>query len=316
MTWLILLLTFGASAVTTYVMVAPSGEAMLVKNRVAALRRGPGLRRTAQGTVINEEMELPFTQRVLGPMLDRFYQWIIKRTPTRVQASVQLRLIQAGQPMGPSHYIGLQTLFASGLALAGLLISSPFMGQKPVAAGGLMLVLLGAGWRLPEFWLSRMISQRRRLIDKSLPDVLDLLSVSVEAGLGLDGAIQKVGEKFPEPISGEFRELLKAIRLGTARADALPRPGGPERPPEYAHLYGCGDPGGTAGRIDLPGVAGAGRRPAREAETKGGGAGDGLAAQDALPVDPVHLPHDLHCRFGTGCDQLHVDNDEVREGMG
>ncbi|MDB4897541.1 MAG: Type secretion system domain [Firmicutes bacterium] len=221
MTWLILLLTFGASAVTTYLLVAPSGETALVRTRAASIRRGPGLRRTADGTVVNEEMELPFAQRVLGPMLDRFYQWILKRTPARVQANVQLRLIQAGHPMGPSHYVGLQALFASGLALVGVLISSQFVGQKPLAAAGIMTVLLLLGWRVPEFWLSRIIGQRRKLIDKALPDVLDLLSVSVEAGLGLDGAIQKVGEKFPDPIAGEFRELLKSIRLGTPRADAL-----------------------------------------------------------------------------------------------
>jgi tight adherence protein C len=138
-----------------------------------------------------------------------------------VQQSIQLKLVQAGNPMGPNHFLGLQTLVAAGLSLAGLMISSPFLEKKPAAAGGLMLIVLILGWRMPEFWLSRMVTQRRRLIDKALPDVLDLLSVSVEAGLGLDGAIQKVGEKFPEPTAGEFRELLKQVRLGTPRADAL-----------------------------------------------------------------------------------------------
>jgi tight adherence protein C len=220
-TWLILLLVFGAASVTTYLMVAPSGEATLVKSRAAAIRRTPRLKRLSDGTVMDEEMELPFAQRVLGPTLERFYQWVLRRTPARVQANVQLRLIQAGNPMGPSHFLGLQALFSTGLAVAGLLITSPFVGESPLAAGGLMVVLLLAGWRVPDFWLSRMVGQRRQLIDKALPDVLDLLSVSVEAGLGLDGAIQKVGEKFPDPIAGEFRELLKSVRLGTPRADAL-----------------------------------------------------------------------------------------------
>ncbi len=217
---LILILVFAASSVITYLAVAPSSQAVLVKQRAMAIRRS-GFIRKEDGTIVDAEMELPFHQRVLGPILERFYNWILKHTPSRVQQAIQLRLIQAGNPMGPSHFLGLQTLFASGLSLTGLLISSPFLDENPMAAAGLMTVLLLLGWRVPEFWLSRMIAERRRLIDKALPDVLDLLSVSVEAGLGLDGAIQKVGEKFPEPTSGEFRELLKAIRLGTPRAEAL-----------------------------------------------------------------------------------------------
>ena len=220
MTWLVLLLVFGATAVSTYLMLAPSPEMALVKQRAMAIRRS-GLIRKADGSLVDEEMELPFVQRVLKPALERMSGWIGRLAPGRVQATIQLKLLQAGNPMGPSHFLGLQALVAAGMSLFGLLVSTPFMSEKPVQAGGLMAVLLLLGWRVPEFWLGRMIGARRQLIDKALPDVLDLLSVSVEAGLGLDGAIQKVGEKFPEPTSGEFRELLKSIRLGTPRADAL-----------------------------------------------------------------------------------------------
>jgi len=219
-TWLVLLLVFGATAVSTYLMLAPSPEMALVKQRAMAIRRS-GLIRKADGSLVDEEMELPFVQRVLKPALERMSGWIGRLAPGRVQATIQLKLLQAGNPMGPSHFLGLQALVAAGMSLFGLLVSTPFMSEKPVQAGGLMAVLLLLGWRVPEFWLGRMIGARRQLIDKALPDVLDLLSVSVEAGLGLDGAIQKVGEKFPEPTSGEFRELLKSIRLGTPRADAL-----------------------------------------------------------------------------------------------
>ncbi|HYF94081.1 MAG TPA: type II secretion system F family protein [Symbiobacteriaceae bacterium] len=220
MTALILLLVFGATATATYLMISPSSQTVLVRQRAAAIRRS-GFIRKADGTLVDEEMELPFAQRVLGPMMDRLSEFIMRLTPGRVQHSIHLKLLQAGNPMGSNHFLGLQTLVAAGLSLAGLMLSGPFLGEKPATSGGLMFVLLILGWRLPEFWLSRLVGERRRLMDKALPDVLDLLSVSVEAGLGLDGAIQKVGEKFPEPTSGEFRELLKQIRLGTPRADAL-----------------------------------------------------------------------------------------------
>src|SRR5690606_20026233 len=76
-------------------------------------------------------------------------------------------------------------------------------------------------WILPEFWVSRLGTQRRATLSRALPDVLDLLSVSVEAGLGFDGAIQKVSEKFPDPTAAEFGEYLKEVRLGKTREEAL-----------------------------------------------------------------------------------------------
>ncbi|HYG58651.1 MAG TPA: hypothetical protein VD902_11395, partial [Symbiobacteriaceae bacterium] len=186
---IILILVFGATAITTYLAISPSGQTVHIKQRAAAIRR-TGLIRKEDGTLVDAEMELPFAQRVLGPMLEKLSDLVMRMTPGRVQASIQLKLIQAGNPMGPNHYLGLQALVAAGASLAGLAIGSPFLAEKPAAAGGLMTVLLFLGWRMPEFWLSRLINERRRAIDRALPDVLDLLSVSVEAGLGLDGAIQ------------------------------------------------------------------------------------------------------------------------------
>lgn len=220
MTALILALVFAVSVVSTYLMLAPSPQADLVRQRARAIRRG-GLVRRQDGVVVDTEMELPFTQRVLGPIYERILAWLGRHTPAQLQYTISLKLIQAGNPMGPSHFLALKTLVAAGMSAAGLLLSAPSLGQKPHLAAGMMTVLLFLGWRAPDFWIGRMIGERRRAIERALPDVLDLLSVSVEAGLGLDGAVQKVGEKFPEPTSGEFRELLKTIRLGTPRAEAL-----------------------------------------------------------------------------------------------
>ncbi len=220
MTTLILVLVFATTSVSTYLVLSPSAQAVQIKQRAASIRR-PGLIRNEHGVLVDEVMELPFAQRVLGPAMERFYDWVMRMAPGQVQATIQLKLVQAGNPMGPSHFLGLKTLAAAGLTLFGFLIATPFLGEKPLVAGALMFALLVLGWRVPEFWLSRMITNRRKLIERALPDVLDLLSVSVEAGLGLDGAIQKVGEKFQEPTSGEFRELLKSVRLGTPRAEAL-----------------------------------------------------------------------------------------------
>lgn len=220
MTGLILLMVFSATALTAYALLAPSAQVALVQQRAMRFRRS-GFIKTEDGRLIDEEMELPFTQRVLGPVRERFSQWLLRRTPGRVQEAMQLKLTQAGNPMTASQLLGMQATAAAGAALGALLLFASLLTEKPVLAALVILIVAMVGWRLPDFLLARRITARRRLIDRALPDVLDLLSVSVEAGLGLDGAFQKVGEKFAEPTAGEFRELLKTIRLGTPRTDAL-----------------------------------------------------------------------------------------------
>lgn len=216
---LVLMLTFLATALATFLIIAPVGDAAAIKQRAAAIRRPSS--RLDPRKVVDEEMQLPFSQRVLAPMFERVARFISNRTPSRVQEQLQRRIAQAGHPFTATRFVGMQFTASALAGLVGLILVSGQIESKPAVA--LMMVLLFAviGWRFPDFMLSRLITIRREKIDRALPDVLDLLSVSVEAGLGLDGAVQKVGEKFPEPTSGEFRELLKAIRLGTPRADAL-----------------------------------------------------------------------------------------------
>jgi tight adherence protein C len=101
-----------------------------------------------------------------------------------------------------------------------------FLILGPLAAGivpGIFLGLvgLGIGYLLPEFWLGRRISARQRLIVRMIPDTLDLLTISVRAGLGFDAALAKVVEKLPGPLSDEFRRALAEVRVGKARRDAL-----------------------------------------------------------------------------------------------
>lgn len=216
----ILVLTFLATALATLLVLAPAGDSAALKHRVAAIRR-QSAERSPRGRVLDEEMQLPFTARVLVPMFERVATFVSNRTPSRVQEALQKRLAQAGHPFTATRFVGMQFTATALAGLVGLILVSGQIGSKPVVGVMMVVVFALIGWRVPDFMLSRMITTRREKMDRALPDVLDLLSVSVEAGLGLDGAIQKVGEKFPEPTSGEFRELLKSIRLGTPRADAL-----------------------------------------------------------------------------------------------
>jgi tight adherence protein C len=217
---LLLVLVFVATALCTCLVIAPSAETALVQQRMQRLRRS-GYLRTDDGVLIDEEMTRSFAERVVKPLLQRLYRWLLDKMPSRVQQDLEGKLAQAGNTITASHMIGLQALTSVSAGVLGLLLVLPVIGEQPLVGLMLSMVMMVLGWRLPQLWLSRRITARRHLIDRALPDVLDLLSVSVEAGLGLDGAIQKVGEKFSEPTAGEFRELLKAIRLGTPRPEAL-----------------------------------------------------------------------------------------------
>ena len=79
----------------------------------------------------------------------------------------------------------------------------------------------GMGFMFPEIWLSRRIKKRQKAILLSVPDTLDLLTISVRAGLSFDGALAKVVEKTYGPLADEFRRALAEIRVGKARRDAL-----------------------------------------------------------------------------------------------
>lgn len=217
MTAILLFFVFASASLGTYATMAGSGNGVMGR-RLAAVRRRGGHVMAAD---LADELQAPLTQRLMAPVVHWFYQQIRRLTPASALEQTRLQLAQAGVQVDPVHWLGVQALASVGGALAALTLASPLLVARPVGAMFAVAVVLVLGWRLPPFWLARQTTLRRKAVERTLPDVLDLLSVSVEAGLGFDGAAQKVSEKFPEPVSGEFREYLKAIRLGATRADAL-----------------------------------------------------------------------------------------------
>ena len=92
----------------------------------------------------------------------------------------------------------------------------PFPVNLVMVAVGVLL-----GYTVPEFWLGGRVKKRQKAILMMIPDTLDLLTISVRAGLGFDAALGKVVEKLKGPLSDEFRRALAEVRVGKARRDAL-----------------------------------------------------------------------------------------------
>ncbi len=170
-----------------------------------------------------EELELqqPFSERVLKPLfrslLTTLGRFGLKQNQERLRVNLQL----AGNPgnITPSMFIGLRMALAiSLLAVVGLLV----IGRLPFMQA-LMGTLIAAmiGYILPGIWLDRKIRERKKNILKALPDALDLLCISVEAGLAFDLALQRVAQKWDNELSREFQRVLQDIRLGRTRREAL-----------------------------------------------------------------------------------------------
>jgi len=168
------------------------------------------------------ELQLPFRQRVLYPFLERVAHHIVRFTPGASLERLQQRLTEAGLAgsMRPGTFIGIQLVLMLGLGMLGAL---PFLaGSGPALYRlGLPLVMGALGWFLPRTWLSRRIAQRKRAIQRALPDAIDLLVISVEAGLGFDQAMLRVVEKWDNELTKEFTQTLSEMRMGVPRRQAL-----------------------------------------------------------------------------------------------
>ena len=171
---------------------------------------------------VDTELNQPLFTRVLRPMLDSMGKTMIKITPGELLASLENKIVKAGNPgrMSLKDWLNIQALLVIVLPVITLLAGRFFN----MAAGNLLLFILAEvalGFVLPGFILGKLMTARQTIILNSLPDVIDLLTVSVEAGLGFDGALLKVVDKKPGPLAAEFEKVLQEIKVGRQKKDAL-----------------------------------------------------------------------------------------------
>ncbi len=171
-----------------------------------------------------EEIELsqPFSQRVLLPMIQASAQFMTRFTPQRSLEATRHKLDLAGNPnnWSAAEFLGIRGLVA--LLLAALVFFVTMLGHIDPAKRLLFLVVVALlGYFLPTLWLGSRIRRRQNEIVKALPDALDLLTISVEAGLPFDGAMQRVAEKWDNEVSRGFQRMLTELRVGKSRRDAL-----------------------------------------------------------------------------------------------
>jgi tight adherence protein C len=202
----VLLITYGVAA-------RPSEDA--VQARLSQLVVQPK-------TLEEMEMQQPFYDRVMRPMIQRLSR-AGRRQEGGAIARIDAKLEKAGYPGGlrGADWVGVKLMTLIGFAVLGLVLGLLLTRGQFVVA--LLFALVGAaiGYIAPEFWLGRKIRARSFGMVLQLPDALDLLTISVEAGLGFDAALAKVVEKMEGPLVDEFRQALAEVRMGRARREAL-----------------------------------------------------------------------------------------------
>ena len=161
-----------------------------------------------------------FRERVVTPAADSVAGFVLKLNPKTTVESVRVKLLAAGMSdrISVNAFLAAKGVFAVVGLLFGLLFG------LPNGAGMMLITMVGGpvgGFMLPDFALSMKARARREKVRAELPDALDLLAVSVEAGLGFDGAIAKLVEHMDGALTEEFNLALGEMRIGESRQEAL-----------------------------------------------------------------------------------------------
>src|ERR671935_231954 len=176
-----------------------------------------------------EEMELatPFSERVLKPLLKRLAHLAARVSPGTKAEAIALKLAMAGNPrqLTVETFLGLKVVAAlvfAGVALLAQFLLPPLIAPPALVKTALWTVVAAVvGFFLPELWIKDEIRKRQKAIRKVLPDTIDILSISVEAGLGFDAAMSRICHKAHNPLTAEFEKYLTELRLGKGRREAL-----------------------------------------------------------------------------------------------
>lgn len=171
---------------------------------------------------LKQELEPSFNDRVLVPTLDRFTSIGRRFTPADHGDRVRMRLEMAGNPPGwtVDRVTAMKFLgFAAALVLS-IIISLAFgFSLGVMLVFGVVLTL--AGYMAPNLYLYQVGYDRNDKIKRALPDALDLLTISVESGLGFDAALSQVARNTEGPLAEEFARVLQEMQIGLGRGAAL-----------------------------------------------------------------------------------------------
>ena len=171
-------------------------------------------------TVRRTDLAGPFRTRVLEPFISQVGGFFGRLTPTSSIDRLEHQLAIANYPygLGPREFFGFRVVF---------IILGIWLSVYILRTGTELLYLIAAGLTIyigffgPSIWLRRRVRKRQNQIRKGLPDALDMLSVTAQAGLGFDQSLQRISEYWQTPVGVEFGRVVAEMEMGSSRKAAL-----------------------------------------------------------------------------------------------
>jgi tight adherence protein C len=219
-----MLLLLGAGLLFTALVVALSTMGVLTSERRAVARSVAAVQaiNSAPTALVADELERPFAERVIAPLGGRLVGIGRKITRADTAEKIAHRLDIAGNPPAwdVNRIIGLKVLGLGAIGGLGFL----FCLSQGYSLNRIAIFTAGfaaLGYMLPNLLLKNAGDKRESLMRNALPDAIDLLTISVEAGLGFDAAVARVAKNTSGPLAQEFSRLLQEMQLGIGRSEAM-----------------------------------------------------------------------------------------------
>ncbi len=213
---ILIVLTLFASVASLSVAVLRPRKESAMETRIQSFRN-----RNIYKDDLSVDLDVAFMDRVFKPALESLANAFGKVLPQSTLADVQQQLVMAGNPMPYNTFLTMwATMLLACLGLSFLLLVSgpgPFLPNRI----GMIVLLLVIGYALPKAWLKGKVKAKQKVVIKALPDALDLITTCVEAGLGLDAALQRVAEKSEGPLADELARMLRDVSMGKLRREAM-----------------------------------------------------------------------------------------------
>jgi len=170
----------------------------------------------------NEQLRRSALERLVLPFAGKVISSITRLTPLDLYGRVNRLIVLAGNPpaLTAERIVAFKIVFAIVGLVVGLLLA-PLLPFTSLLRVGAVVLLTLTGYTLPSAAIAARASKRQKEIRKALSDTMDLLTISVEAGLGFDAALGQVVRNVPGPLSEEISRMLQEMQIGVTRAEAL-----------------------------------------------------------------------------------------------
>jgi tight adherence protein C len=213
---LVIVLTLFASAASLSMAVLRPRKESAMETRIQSFRN-----RNIYKDDLSVDLDVAFMDRVFKPGLESLANAFGKVLPKSTLADVQQQLLMAGNPMPYNTFLTFWAVMLLACGSLGflLLVSGP--GAFIPNRLGMTVLVLVIGYAFPKTWLKGKVKAKQKVVIKALPDALDLITTCVEAGLGLDAALQRVAEKSEGPLAEELAKMLRDVSMGKLRREAM-----------------------------------------------------------------------------------------------